>query len=208
MAGTISPDALRDTLGPIAEAYSHLSGAFAAIAEHVNSEEFERVEVDEIGELSAFHSWARDRAERDSELGESLRKAIIALSASQSIADARRSQLPQTGFSTISTESGTLARTFLTQLDEPRIARLAQGAPGRIAARLRSAANDLSALIATASHAPIPLSAFVSVGESKGALVPLLEGVESQFKALLNDLPGLLEPEATTRPVRPFFGTV
>ena len=202
-----STDDLRQILGPIVEAYAHLSDALAELAEHYNSESFERFEVDEIGEASAFYSWAKDRDDRWESLVAGVRKGIIALSAAQAIAEDRGPRLPYSAFSTIITRSGSVARTMLTAWDERTIGKVGERQVIETGIRLRSISDDLTALIATAGHRPIPPSAFLRVGESKGALVPLLETVEDQLACLLADLPRLLRTGSPKSPEPPSFDT-
>lgn len=182
------------------DAYAHLAGRCSALTGFYGTESAEEFEVSEIGDVNAWQSWLEDRATREAELIAGVRKAVIALSAAQALAEERAKALQSDGLLSIVLGSGKLARGLITTLDEERISQVAETSLADLERQAGSLSRDLGALIATAGHAPIPASAFATVGEEKGALVPLLEAVMKQISLMIAGIPAL---ETSSRPTEP-----
>lgn len=183
-----SPDRLKAAFEPLASAYTRLSDSFDALSEHDSRSEIDWLEANDAGlDVGQLYDLNDSQNTQRQELVEDARKGVIGLAGAQAIIEPQMDALPEGALCRIIVQAGDYSRILTEHADEAAFSRLREKDLLGLSRSTRTLANDLSALIALTQLQRIPVSAFSTVGDRRGALVPLVEGIERNLLSLVEE---------------------
>jgi hypothetical protein len=181
----LSREDLARVLDPIASAYGRLAEGMGDLARRPQREEVDKIEMEDVAvTASDWQGFFEGQEEQTSETVGAARKGIIALAAAQALVEPRAQKLLQRDLEDLVESSGRVARTLLANLDEQVLAKLQPASMFPFTEAAQGICNDMTALTALVGLDRIPAAAFAVVGEHRGALVPLLDGLKLRFRTL------------------------
>lgn len=176
---------LAPVIDPIASAYGRLAECLEELARLRQREIVDKIEMEDVAvTASDWQSFFEGQEQQESEAVSAARKAIIALAAAQALVEPRVRNLLQRDIEELVDSSGRVARILLANLDEETLAKILPEPMFLFTQATNGVSHDLSALAALGGLDDIPVLSFAVVGEYRGALVPLLDGLKVKLRTL------------------------